>query len=305
MKNETKDTLLSFIKSGVYGLEGCSEGYDLHLLYKLFSMMEVKTLEDIEETAGDFFRFVLENKNRILKTMKSKMLPLRFLPNRITRADRENFDIDLAMLDLKLKYYLDPENRLKQDAFAGIVREFTGGNNCIIADIGAGPIPEASFEMAEYAKEVYAIDQFLLSTKFLKEQGVNGIEGYFDSKTPVDKYDILVGRKPCGAIRPMVEAAAKSNKPYLIDLCDCDLKNQTMPDGSSVSSWKQLLPEIDPRVKFHESFAYTIDATPEQIDRATNRAMEEVYGDPFIDFITIGIEMFMQDWYEKMGNEKQ
>ena len=43
-------------------------------------------------------------------------------------------------------------------------------------------------------------------------------------ESDISDYDIVVGRAPCTAIVPIVTLCKEANKPYIILLCDCDLK---------------------------------------------------------------------------------
>lgn len=95
---------------------------------------------------------------------------------------------------------------------------------------------------------------------------VVGLQQYFDKKTPISDYDIIVGRAPCTAIKPIVESCSNENKPYFLLLCDCALPEAAKTDAETLG-WEKILPVIDPHIRFHGRYAFNIDATPEQVKK--------------------------------------
>ena len=107
---------------------------------------------------------------------------------------------------------------------------------------------------------------FFLSQQALKCMNVIPLNQFMSEETDVSDYDIVVGRAPCSGIIPIVTACSRLNKPYIILLCDCKLPPQFKADTDSLG-WENLLPKIDPNIKFHGQYAFNFEATPEQIKK--------------------------------------
>ena len=132
-----------------------------------------------------------------------------------------------------------------------------------LLDVGCGRVaPLSSINLAENTRLVSAMDKHLLSPTTLAKLGVNPIYGYFDQKTDVENYDFVTGRTPCGAIQSIVENCSSNNKPYFIETCDCQLPSE--------KTWRQVLPEIDPNIKFFKDYAFNVDATAQQVEAISN-----------------------------------
>jgi len=62
----------------------------------------------------------------------------------------------------------------------------------------------------------------------------------------------------------MVATCQQDNKPYFIELCDCNLNEIAKRDGV-YRNWQQILPSIDPDVKFVDNVAFNVDITERQM----------------------------------------
>ena len=158
--------------------------------------------------------------------------------------------------------------------FAASVLEIspTKPENAHILDVGSGRMPYSSLAMATEAKKVSSMDKdFLFAIESLKAMNVDALDMYFDANTPVDDYDFVVGKCPCSAIPHIVSQCVKANKPYFMELCNCALPNRRIyirnNDFEESYSWKNILPDIDPNIKFFDNYAFNLDASPEQIKK--------------------------------------
>ena len=120
--------------------------------------------------------------------------------------------------------------------------------------------------------------------------GIESHNKFFTDSTDVSSFDALVGRHPCSAILYMVRASAKENKPYIIELCDCeiprfyDILTLDLPDMDKIDvapllkrvvydkvnerispyfDWSDILPLYDKNCKVVGGFATNLDLTNE------------------------------------------
>ena len=136
-----------------------------------------------------------------------------------------------------------------------------------VLEVGAGHQPISSMYLTKYATRVSAMDSyFYLSQQALKNMNVIPITELMNENTNISEYDMVIGRAPCDAITHIVTACKKYNKPFIILLCDCKLDSSLMADTESLG-WENVLPKIDPNVRFHGQYAYNFDAIPEQIKK--------------------------------------
>ena len=142
---------------------------------------------------------------------------------------------------------------------------------------------------------------FYLSLQALKNMNVKGITEYFTNETDTSDYDLIVGRAPCSAIKPIVVACKKSNKPYIILLCDCALPAPFKADTESLG-WENVLPDIDPNIRFYGQFAYNIDVAPEKIKDALKVYLPKKikYKDAPIPLKKSNVKADLNDTYENI-----
>lgn len=168
--------------------------------------------------------------------------------------------------------------------FAETVLEIspTKPENAHILDVGSGYIPYSALALGTETKQTSTMDdEFLFAVESLKAMNVNAHLMYFDENTPVDDYDFVVGKCPCSAIPHIVSQCVKANKPYFIELCNCALPNRELyirnANFEESYSWKNVLPNIDPNVKFFDDYAFNLDASPEQVKKVINAINNSVY----------------------------
>lgn len=231
---------------------GSCNDYNFFDFYKIYSAIAVKSYEDLQASPQAFKEFILNN----LKIMK---LDGNINPNKIPGFLDQFVD--------KLSSEIRSSARKANIEFAKLTNELAPSKDAHILEVGSGTIPYASIKLAEFDKNVSSLDvDFMVSAEALKNMKVNPLTQKFKKDTPVDEYDFIVGKFPCEAIEPMVEACSKANKPYLIKLC-----NHPMSSASKyiifLNDWRSVLPKIDPNVKFYGEYAFNIDATEEQIKK--------------------------------------
>ena len=227
---------------------------DVIELYTLYSGLEIDAYEKIINSSNEFFDY-LESVHEFRSN--------RQFQNAVKSA--ENF---LSNKLMKFSYHTFEKK------FAEAVLEIspTKPERAHILDVGSGRVPYSSLAIATETKKVSSMDkEFIFAIESLKAMNVDALDMYFDATTPVDDYDFVVGKCPCSAIPHIVAQCVKANKPYFMELCNCALPNRKFyirnNDFEESYSWKNVLPDIDPNVKFFDEYAFNLDASPEQIKK--------------------------------------
>ena len=251
MKKATREFLLNYMQTHYLNDE-----YTLHqLFYTKFAEMEFASLEDYLNGATEFFELFLSNKHLI------KFREETIMPNRLTTLiENEQHNVLLGLSEHSIK---------KQKEFTDAVSMvFDNPDSKSILDVGPGHMPVSSFLLSKNFKKVTAMDShFYLSQIALQNMNVVALSQYFTNQTPLSDYDFIVGRAPCEAIESIVENCAKNNKPYFIELCPCNVEYKYISNKDSFG-WENLLPTIDPNIRFHGEFAYNLTNIPNNIFEA-------------------------------------
>jgi len=228
--------------------------YDVNALFRLFCSIELTSYQDVSTTTREFFTFLKQN--------------LNLNENRQVKCAVESAESILTPMMTKSTFN-SPEKE-----FAEMVLQLSPTNACNahILDVGPGKMPYSSLTMAQEAKKVTAMDkEFIFTIESLKAMNVDALEYYFTETTPVADYDFIVGRCPCSAIGHIVSQCYTQNKPYFIELCNCNVPNRKTylrdNNGEEIYTWKNVLPDIDPNIKFFDNYAFNLDASPEQVRR--------------------------------------
>ena len=231
---------------------------DIMELYKLYSAVEIDSYAGIADSTTDFFEYLQKNlrlndDRRVKSAFESAQRMIGEMMNKLTF---DSFEKKFAKTVLELSP--------------------TQTANAHILDVGPGSMPYSSLAMGVEAKRVSAMDKdFILTIESLKAMNVDAMENLFDENTSVDDYDFVVGRCPCSAIGHIVAQCSKANKPYFIELCNCNVPNRKTylrdEHGNEIHTWKNVLPDIDPNVKFYEDYAFNLDASSEQVKRVVDK----------------------------------
>lgn len=227
-------------------------------LYTMYSSYEIDSYNHIVDATTDFFKFLTNSEpyqnDPFVKTSINRAT--RIINRYISRFMNVNSGSSFAQTALELS----PSNPLDSH----------------FLDVGPGFTPYSSLTLANSAKKVSAMDKdYLFSTTSLSAMNVDAQKKYFDGKTSVDEYDFVVGCRPCSAIPYIVSQCKSANKPYFLMLCDCAIYDRNSPILDYFAKkgkfrWSEILPELDPNIKFCDEFAFNIDATPEQIKQVSS-----------------------------------
>ena len=243
--------LKSYVKSHSYGRNA---DYTLQTLFHAYESRAIISLDGLFVATQEFVQFLFKNKHKILKTIA---------PN--NNIARNYFEKEFDQILFAFDHISDTNQLNNQALFVKLSETLYDNGNSKILDVGAGGIPLTSFLFTTSFDDVSSMDKFLLSEDFLKSQNINPINKYYTKHTDISDYDFVVGRKPCSAIPSIVETCSKANKPYFLELCGCHLDHMKLADGTTPSSWEEVLPEIDPNIAFIQDYAFNIDASESQI----------------------------------------
>ncbi len=255
-----RDSTLEFLY-GALTQTKLEDKYDVFELYKLYSAVEIDSYDRIIDATNEFFDFL------------KSILP--YTESRQAKCAVESAEKNICSEVSKLS------RNTFEKIFAKIILELspTKPENSHILDVGPSEMPVSSLVLGQETKTVSAMDkEFIFAIESLKNLNVNAMETYFDENTPVDDYDFVVGRCPCSAIGHIVAMCAKQNKPYFLELCNCNVPNRKKyildKNGQETHTWKNVLPDIDPNVKFFEEYAFNLDASPEQVRKVIDKIDE-------------------------------
>lgn len=247
MQDEHRKWLINFLKT-----HSLNEEYALSdLFYKYYAEQGFDSIEEYIEGIDDFFDFLLNHIN-FIKVGKS-MFPNR-LPSLIegVRANAK-MHFSGAMFESQKEFASQVTDIIKNPSATNLL------------DVGAGHFPISSLFMAKKVKRVTAMDSyFFLSSQALKNMNVFPLTKLFDDTTDISNYDLVVGRAPCSAIRPIVNACQKTNKPYFLYLCDCALPSAFASSKDSLG-WENMLPNIDPNIHFYGQYAFNLGSDSNQV----------------------------------------
>lgn len=253
MKKINEEFLKEYIATHTLGYDN---DYNLINLFRMFVAFSVHNFEELKAAPNRYANFLLENANLIIVGGKH------------TKEELPKM-IESARLHLIKKIQLSSSKPQKD--FVEIVSELSPNKKSShILDVGAGIIPYSSILFGEQFEHSSTMDRrFFLDKQTLENMNVTPYDQFFDANTPVDKFDIVVGKAPCSAIEHIVRNCAAAGKPYFIELCDCNIPNKK-PYIADWYGWQSVLPEIDEFVRFYtaqSTFAYNIDATDEQVKK--------------------------------------
>lgn len=248
-----------FFKMHVYG----KDKNNLFEMFKEFAEENIQTPNDIAPVVTHF-RHIIESSADYLSFDRPE--------------SKIKFGDDRYKLFSQLSGFSSKLTAQQQEYIYIVNKLISNPQSAHLLDVGAGMVaPMSSILFAQKVGRVSSMDKHMLSTETLRKLGVEGIYGYFDSKTSVDQYDMVAGRMPCQAIDSIVEVCSKANTPYFIRTCDCELRD---PDNKN---WHQILPEIDPNIKFYKDYAFNADASVPQVKQICNDFYSEFEdSQPFI-----------------------
>ena len=228
-------------------------------LYTKYTAYEIDNYEHIVEATNEFFDF-LQQTDQYNRD--------HFVQMAVKRAKR--------IVNVLISRFVYKKHA---DSFSRMIFTLSPSDpsQSHILDVGPGRVPYSSLEIATKTKKVSAMDKnFLFALDSLKAMNVFAQESYFGKDSSIDEFDFIVGRFPCSAIPYIVSKCKAQNKPYFLQLCECALfdKNvEILDDFASAGkySWIEILPDLDPNIKFYEDYAFNIGSSVEQVGRAIQR----------------------------------
>ena len=245
MKPSTQDVIIKLMRD-------MTSGEDIAEIFEIYSTREIF---DLQSLLGQSHR-------KFYELVRSQMPDIPELEQKTAQgmAHKRVY----ALESLKDKSRRETLATFQKE-FAGEVKSIVMGDKKVkVLDIGSGRIPYSSILLGAEGYDVTSMDNFYLSNECLSNLGVKSWRGMFYFRQDVSNYDLLVGRKPCSAIRSMVIAGKKYDKPYFIRLCDCSL------GGGEIYEWRHILTRIDRGIQFFGDYAYNLSnarfETPNNIE---------------------------------------
>lgn len=235
MKSETKEKLLDFMRS-----KKDLNINDVQKLFEIYSIHEITCVDDFYKDHAIFSRFIVDNMN-VFSDFYTRGGLIADVAFGYIRPIRQFLDQKLIQVR-------------HQERFAESVEYLVGQNqNVRILEVGSGEIPYSSILLGRKGYDITSIDNIALPQECLGNMGVKVIRQSFDRSTSVSGFDVVVGRKPCMAIRAIAGGCSQEKIPYYVRLCGC-----YAPD-STIKSWRQLLKFYDKDVKYKNAYMYNMD----------------------------------------------
>ena len=238
----------------------------LYELFKVYSSFYILNKKELQESAESFHEFLLGYVDFLASSTST--------PYGSTLSILERFRKSCH------KYIYNKFNDRHISSFTRTICSIFEDKNKHVLDVGCGQLPLSSINLGEKFEKVSCMDKgYLISDFCLKHMNVEAVEKFFDEKTEVGKYDIVVGKNPCTAIDAIVYICSKYKKPYYIETCNCNIPNNeelqkkypylstneenytlyNMPADTSKPNWRQILPHIDPNIKFTGNAVHNLD----------------------------------------------
>jgi hypothetical protein len=266
MKPQTYLMLLNEIKTKKYRVLG---DQSIANLFELYVNSEILTLDDLFRDHHAFIEFVREN----IEYFELEEVSDKYVVSGIAYLDASS----LMILNNRFMQSL----RLGQESFVQAVEKVIDYNRkCKILEVGSGAIPYSSMLLGCDGMDISSMDKFKISDYNLSLFNVKSYKQLFDSTVDVSEYDLVVGRRPCSAIKPVVEKCSIQKVPYFLNLCVCD-----SPNGR-ISGWRHVLKMIDKDIHYMGDYAYNLNlgdkrfADNVQIDEIIKR-LDRRYGEMF------------------------
>ena len=221
MKKTTEIILDRELRSGKY-YYGDNSGVGLKFdeLFTKYIMSEFDSVDDFYKAFNvssvrdcEFYKFVFGYTNEFGISKKALKESGYDSPELLVGQD-------LAMV---LRGVIINNRGLKNiEKFVNMALGVTSGG--MLLDVGSGTImPDSSLVFAKNLGEVYSMDKFYLDDlNRFEKLGVHLLNEYFDNNTDISRFDRIVTKAGCTAIKPIVEQCAnQDSKEYFIEMCDC------------------------------------------------------------------------------------
>lgn len=237
MNNATAKEIVAYMRNA-----DMLQDEDVERLFEIYARNEIVKYSDLFRDHSTFHKLI-----------ESEMANVKM-------PTQEDYDIFKLLAKHKARYFLALNSiyfkhyRHHQENWAKQVESLVGFDKDVkILEVGSGEVPYTSLIMAKDGYNITSIGEFQLPDECLERLHLKSYRGLFTETTKVKDFDVVVGRRPCSAIRPMVTNCAKEEVPYMIRLCACELPRQDIYD------WRWILEKKDPNIRFSQSYVYNMD----------------------------------------------
>ena len=257
MKEEIKQALIEEMQKHPYGTSG---EYSFENLFKFYTTLAIKDIKDLNYHNLDFYNFIMKQEH--LLDLKDKEADFGAFKS-ILYSTIKPF-IQFTTRGFFKSYHKD------QVKYKDVIQRLIAKkSDSSVLDVGAGKVPYSSFLLAKDGVDVTALDKFAMSDESIANLGVKPRDELFTPYTDISGYDLIAGKRPCGAIESIVENCNSKGIPYFVELCACEAP------GSKIATWYEVLKSHDPDVQFNRNgtIAYHLEMKNDEVD--------EIIGDGF------------------------
>jgi hypothetical protein len=237
MNNATAQKLVAYMHNAEM-----LEDSDIERLFEIYAKNEIVRYSDLFRDHTTFHKLIESE----MSNVKMPTLEDAHIFKLLARQKIRHF---LALNSIYFKSY-----RHHQENWAKQIENLVGFDKDVrILEVGSGEIPYTSLIMARDGYNITSMGEFELPDECLERLHLKSYRGWFTQTTKVKDFDVVVGRRPCSAIEPMVTNCAKEKVPYMIRLCACELPRQDVYD------WRWILTHRDRNIRFSQSYVYNMD----------------------------------------------
>jgi len=206
-------------------------------LFDAYSTREITSVEDLFADHKPFVEFVKKHKNAF--EMEDRDISVYFANRRIHALKKLNYE------------FFYPQMRKHLFNFSKEVELLVGDNKDVkILEVGGGHVPYSSILLGQDGYYISAMDDIFLSEACLSNLKVKSFRQMFNTNVSLKDVDLLVARRPCSAIREIVEACSEQKVPYFMRLCACELPDEDL------KLWQPILRRLDQDIEFKDAYAY-------------------------------------------------
>ena len=191
MNQLTRRMLVKYVES-----KGVLTMSDIDKLFERYVSLEIRKYSDIFKNHDCFHDFIISNL-------------YRFAPEDEKIAKSISFRKVSALRLINDERFYNSINK-HQKNFAKEVEELVGFDKSVkILEVGSGSIPYSSIILGKDGYNITSMDEFALPKNTLQRLNVKSYRQLFNLKTNVKDFDIVVGRRPCSAIQPIVTVCSE------------------------------------------------------------------------------------------------
>ncbi len=146
-------------------------------------------------------------------------------------------------------------------AFYKIIRQYFDLKGKNILEVGCGKIPILSSIIKNNNYNIEAMDNYILIKNYHK---IITTEKDLSKKFNVNKYDLIVGLRPCTPTENIIDVCMKNNKDFIIYLCSCI--HSPIDNSKQFNNYKEWINYLNNKIsntKNYDIFFVTDNSLPD------------------------------------------